>query len=168
MRHHTPTQDTTSGRSTSTDRLAGPVPEPAVLRHELDVARSALELARQDYAAARTGRVRVSELRSAYRLLGRAYRRAVLAAQALEARSPGTARGELAELRRAQQRHLLDAPHGVLLPMTVQARSHAPYRPLIAGLDFDPDDPRGASVGRDWGLDLHTVLDGLSARPVLH
>lgn len=129
------------------------------LEDALSKSRSALARARVDYAFALDSHASLSTLRRDYHRLSSTYRRAVSSMLALEQDRAGSMTGALEEMRRRQQRHLLLAPAGVLIPVVVQPTSNAPYGPLIPGTDMDPDEPLGAQTGRQWGLDLPVALD---------
>ncbi|WP_152187087.1 hypothetical protein [Segeticoccus rhizosphaerae] len=130
------------------------------LEAELTTARSAVARARVDYAMALDSHSTLSVVRRRYHRLSHAYRLAITAAMALEHDRPGSMHDALEQLRRHRQRHLLSAPAGVLAPVSVRPRSHAPYGPLIPGMDFDPDDPMvGSPTGREWGVELPSALD---------
>lgn len=130
------------------------------LEAKLSTARNAIARARVDYAMALDSHAPLSVVRRRYHQLSRAYQLAITAAMALEHDRPGSMRHDLEQLRRHRQRHLLAAPPGVLAPASVQPRSHAPYGPMIPGMEFDPDNPvAGPASGREFGVDLPAVLD---------
>ncbi len=140
-------------------------PEQRARQDQLSRARSRLAQARVDYAMAFDTHATVGVIRHRYHRLSDAYRDAITAAMAVEHDRKGSARAELEELRRQRQRHLLAAPAGVLLPVSVRPRSNAAYGPLIPGIDFDPDDPMvGPPTGREFGDDLPALLDTVTAR----
>lgn len=132
------------------------------LEDGLSTSRSMLAKALVDYAFDLDSHSSLSTLRHDYHRVSSAYRRTITSTVALEHDRLGSMTVALEELRRRQQRHLLQAPAGILIPVVVQPRSNAAYGPLIPGMEFDPDDPMGPPTGRRWGLDLPAALDEAS------
>lgn len=121
----------------------------------------ALAAARQTYEQAQLTHRPLSEVRAALDALDAAYTELI----AETARHPRTMRARTEQLRDEKQRLLLDAPLGVLPPVTVRVASDAPLGPRIPGMNFDLDDPQGPPTERSWGIDMTAVLDGAPEKP---
>jgi hypothetical protein len=123
--------------------------------------RRALAAAHQTYEQAQFTHRPLSEVRAAMDALTAAYTELI----AETTRHPRTMRGLTEQLQDEKQRLILDAPLGVLPPVTVRVASNAPLGPLIPGMDFDLDDPQGPPTERSWGIDMMAQLDGEPEKP---
>jgi hypothetical protein len=107
----------------------------------------------------------LSEIRSAYYVIGVVSQEPLPAAPALDRHRPPALTRELSRLRTLRQCYLLDAPPGVLAPAAVRPTSRAAFGPHVAGLDFGVAVPAGSRYERRWGVGLPELLDTVARQP---